>query len=520
MMVGKLLIVDDEISVRKGLSEAITSNFPHWRVVGEAANGAEAMEKIRLLEPHLVLTDIRMPAMDGMELARNVHQYHRDTAVIIFTAYKDFEYAQAAIRYGVREFLLKPCSEEEMVRVMQNAYDHLLEKSEKRENELLEKQLILENTVRSLMLRLPYDPHAIGEIEKDYSRKNLWFIKVLSFFPETKYDQPDDIGLLQFSLCNIMKELIGIHRPEAVTMPIFFDVFACFLEPVDSIADYVAEIQERSEQLLGITIEAANAGIVRQMNRLPALLDAFLQGRGETVRETAVYRIASNTVTDQFTISQTKIKSLQSRIMAKMMIGQMESLKESLESFIQSMKGLSPADAKNEALAFAFALNGIIRKEFSSNDEKFDLITQFEDLHRLEHIEEVIDWAGNRSEKFQLEYMKWLQCNNQNIIEKSVRYIEEHYMNDCSLTEVAAFVHLSPSYFSNMFKKEKGESFVNFLTKVRMEKAKVLLSNTGLKIFEVAHSVGYDDPNYFTAVFKHTQHLSPGEFRKMCQKER
>src|SRR5690606_1418426 len=97
---------------------------------------------------------------------------------------------------------------------------------------------------------------------------------------------------------------------------------------------------------------------------------------------------------------------------------------------------------------------------------------------------------------------------------KAVRYIEDHYMESCSLTDVAGVVHLSPNYFSNLFKKEKGESFVNYVTGVRMDKAKILLSNTNMKISEIAESIGYDDPNYFTTVFKQLVKCSPREFRK------
>ncbi|MDF2648158.1 MAG: response regulator [Paenibacillus sp.] len=519
MIVGKVLIIDDEIAVRQGLREAITSNFPYWQVVDEAANGAEAMEKIKQFKPHLVLIDIRMPVMDGLEVAQNIYKHYRDTDIVILTGFKDFEFAQAAIRFGVREFLLKPCPEEELSRVMQSAYDLLLEKIEKRENERLKKQAIVVNTVRSLMLRLPYVANALDEVTHDYHRKQLWFIKIPSYFPATQLYRLDDISLLQYWFCNMIDELIGFHRLHAVNVPIFFDLFALFLEPDDSIAEFIEALKKESVKLLGTSIVVTDAGIVRQMKRLSAALDGFLRESGERSQESAANPNASNTFSELFAVNHTRIRTIYNRFMAKIQIGQTEGLKEILKSIIQPIRRSPLSEAKQEALALTIAMHEIMHKEFHTVDEEFDLLPQIAGLYSLENTDKVVSWIHSRSEVFQLDCMKWLQSNNQNIIGKAIRYIEDNYMNDCTLTEVAEFIHLSASYFSNLFKKETKESFINYLTKFRMDKAKVLLSNTSMKIFEIAHSIGYDDPNYFTAVFKHTQQMSPGEFRKKCIKE-
>lgn len=117
------------------------------------------------------------------------------------------------------------------------------------------------------------------------------------------------------------------------------------------------------------------------------------------------------------------------------------------------------------------------------------------------------------SEELLLLFNNWQALKNDNLIEKAVKYIEEYYNEACRLTDVAAYVHLNASYFSVLFKKTVGESFTRFVTRTRMDKAALLLRNTDMKIFEIACAVGFDEPNYFTNVFKQQYQMTPKEYR-------
>ncbi|MFH5181403.1 response regulator [Paenibacillus sp. TAB 01] len=131
-MAGSIMIVDDEPLIRRGLRKLIETNELGWSVAGEASNGQEALLQLEQLKPNLILSDIRMPVMDGLELARHISERNCGTAVILLTGFRDFEYAQAAVRYGVKDFLLKPCPEEEICRVLRQAYEQLRVKAEQR----------------------------------------------------------------------------------------------------------------------------------------------------------------------------------------------------------------------------------------------------------------------------------------------------------------------------------------------------------------------------------------------------
>lgn len=342
----RVLIVDDEATVRQGLTKFIARNAADWEVAGEARNGREALDQLHQCKPHLIISDIRMPLMDGIELARTVHDAQEEVGVVLLTGYKDFEYAQTALRYGVLDFLLKPCPEEELLRVLDKAY-----------------------------------------------RK--------------------------------MKQAIG----------------------------------------------------------------------------------------------RTRIRNFRNEMMSKIMLGQADQIKEQLEGYTASMKTMPIEEAKLEASALAVALHEMVNQDFSLGDRTVNIGKELDRLFRMNSLHEVLDWSARQQDWFLRAFLKWMNEHNQNIVNKAIRYIEEHYMGECDLKEVADHVHLSPNYFSNMFKKETGESFVNYVVKIRMNKAKMLISNTELKVFEIAQKVGYDDPNYFTTVFKHLTDQSPSQYRKLIRKQ-
>ncbi|MEF2245940.1 AraC family transcriptional regulator [Paenibacillus sp. IITD108] len=131
--------------------------------------------------------------------------------------------------------------------------------------------------------------------------------------------------------------------------------------------------------------------------------------------------------------------------------------------------------------------------------------------------DQLLQWAEELAKQFIACFQTWQANMNNNVIDKTLNYIEQNYMETCGLSTVAEMFHMSVTYFSKLFKKETGETYTNYLTKVRMEKAKLLLCNTDMKMFEIASAVGFNDPNYFTNVFNRTQNVSPTEFRRLHQ---
>ncbi|MNP46482.1 Arabinose operon regulatory protein [compost metagenome] len=145
--------------------------------------------------------------------------------------------------------------------------------------------------------------------------------------------------------------------------------------------------------------------------------------------------------------------------------------------------------------------------------------SNFEDLHPgaillFDRTPKLIEWATNKTETFFQLYTYWLQEKHDNVVVRAMQHIESNYKEGCSLQVVAAYVHVTPNYLSNLFKRETGIAFSNYVSRLRVEKAKPLLSCTKMRMTDIAEHVGFDNASYFTTVFKQLTNLSPSEYRK------
>ncbi|MNR18132.1 HTH-type transcriptional regulator YesS [compost metagenome] len=190
-------------------------------------------------------------------------------------------------------------------------------------------------------------------------------------------------------------------------------------------------------------------------------------------------------------------------------------MKQYLADLMKDIYGLPLEVGKVEALSFSFALQDTARKQFEQEPESQLLTERIAELHACGTIDEVSRWTGMELDRFMSSFTAWQEKYSENVVWKAARYMEEHYAEQLPLQLVASQVHLNATYFSHLFKKETGRSFVDYLIELRMEKAKGLLANTDMKVTEVSGVVGYDLPNYFAKLFKQTTGLSPKDYRKM-----
>ncbi len=204
-----------------------------------------------------------------------------------------------------------------------------------------------------------------------------------------------------------------------------------------------------------------------------------------------------------------KIHILENQFMAFILLGNLALLKQSVAAMSQTIATYPMDQATMEALTLVLAFQQIIRKQFVASLPQFDVGSTMEKLHQIQSTAEVCRWLSEWSVIFFAEVSQWTERKNENIIERAIRYIEKSYAEKCTLLDVASHVHLNHKYFGLLFKRGTGETFVNYITKVRLEKAEILLNNTDMKVTEIAMAAGYDDPNYFTTVFRKKYNLSP-----------
>lgn len=370
MLSGKIMIVEDQPNFRKGLAKMIEEGQFGWSVAGEAANGREALTMLDQVQPDLVLTDIRMPLMNGIDFVTELRQRYPEMPFIILTAYKSFDYAQSAVKLGALDYLVKPCTEQDVRQVLSKAARYFYEQFAGRRRKLPRERCDGHLTLRSA------PPATFGSIQQE---------RVLEF--------------------------------------------------------------------------------------VALLVGAILHGRAGHVQ------------------------------------GQLERLLEPVER-------MEPKERDIYALSLSLALQETIRQHFNAEDNGTPDAMPFCLPMNDRSAAETVRWLRAQADRFLLAYHNWkAMTKSGNLLENATAYIEAHYNEECRLTDVAAHIHLNPSYFSVWFKKATGESFTRYVTRLRMEKAALLLRNTDLKISEVAGAVGFNEPNYFTNAFKQFYCMSPKEYR-------
>jgi len=496
-MIGKVLIVDDEPLVRCTLRKMIESNPTGWHIVGEAQNGREALAALDDSDPDLIVTDVRMPMMNGLELAEEIHNGKRDRMVVILTGHKDFEYAQTALRHGVLEFLLKPCSEQEVCAMLRRLLAKLSEEEIRR---LREARSTEEATIRAWAHRMPYDNNSMKRLQSEWSDGFLCSISVKSYYPAHKTYRASDLLILQFGIDNIIREMAESLYVDARVVLIRHDQFFVLFKqhPQDqgpiSDEDLFQRIVEKVRKLMGIELA------VNLIGPFTALSDPGLAEGLPLLR--------------MHTFHYDKLKTLENRFMSFIVSGQLDLLEQNFQSILLKIAQLSLEEAHTETLGMVLTLDTIARKHWTATGNEHDGQANIRAVHELESTAEVVHWLSRELERFLHLLNESLGCRSTGIIQRAIAYMERSYMSGCSLQDVAAHVYLNPKYFSVLFKKETGENFVQYLTRIRLQKAQMLLNNTELPVTEIAIRAGYDDPNYFSTVFRKDFGMSPNEYRK------
>lgn len=503
-MIGKLIVVDDESWFREGLMMLIGKEQLGWEVVGEASDGEEALALIETTKPDLVITDIRMPVVDGLMLTERLAETHRDIMVIILTGYRDFEYAQHALRNGAIEYLLKPVSLQETCRVLRKAYDRYRQKQVEQKLRLREKQL---NILRAALFRLPCNKQEWNEVSSQFSGYELWVLQVENYFPQDRNYEEKDIELLHYAIANIGGELLQSQNQQGILLSLNNWELVFLLAPGEAVQRYCTLVTENINALLHLAVQWHCGGLIQQLEELEL---RYAQLRG-------VYLHASNTRLDD---KAERSIELRENVLSDLIIGDVEGARKKLIAHIERAASFTLHDCKTEIYILVLALSSLLDTNFKQlqADNSNDL--HLESILLLEEKAKITEWALIKTEAFLSRFEQWLQEKRENVVQQAKQYIELHYKESCSLQLVAAHVHVTPNYLSNLFKRETGVAFSNYISMLRIENAKNLLTFTKMRISEIAEHTGFDSASYFTTVFRQVTGKSPTEYRKEDQNAR
>ena len=541
----KVYLVEDEIIIRQSIKNSIDWEKEGYEFVGDASDGELALPVILKEKPDILITDIRMPFMDGLELSRMVKAELPDIKIVILSGYDDFEYAKQAIKIGVAEYLLKPVSSAVLL-------EHLSEIAEKvrdeREDLALKKVYYQEMQENEELIKMKF----LGELisgklsladamekgKRFHMNLSGPFYRIILF----KFIQEDHVQAEQSEALAEAYEAVGNYvdgLKDAFRFQRGVEGWAFLLTSVEE--DMEAQTERFIEGLKEVIapFEALTwfGGIGSEAARLRELRYSFREAdkafAGRFVQE-------PNQI---ISVEQLNYEQLDNEFDANIFgeINQFDQIitrflssgsREEVESFVGALFTEISEDHFRSLMIRQYIIMDIyatvlafckkLRKDTGADGEaagQMESLRENEEILKravltAESVDDIKDYIGTLLDHV-IELRNTLRGRRySDIIRTARKRIEQDYMSeDISLNTVAAEVCMSPSYFSSVFSKEMGKTFIEYLTEVRMEKAKQYLVCSSMKTSEISYEVGYKDPHYFSYIFKKTQGCTPKEYR-------
>lgn len=523
-----VLLVDDEEDVIRVIMKKIDWEALGFTVCGYAHNGLEALEIAEQQQPDVVMTDIKMPYMGGLELSRRLKQLYPTVRILIFSGFDEFEYAKEAIRVEAEEYMLKPLNAEELTGVFRRIRDSLdRELSEKRSVEKLQNYymeslpLLQENFFASLIEgRIP--EQELKKYIEDY-RIDLTGPNYCAAVIHTSTTHVPE-GISPMLLAMAVRKLAE-ERFAAAARPRFFTYLGntvAIVQLTDESA--ITELTNEGDRFCRLAKYVCNATVTMGIGTLCSRLGG-LQQSYEGAREAVSYRvlygtekainISEITPHDREPAAEDNNNALHALFRAVKMETP-EEIRRLAEQYVSENIASQPSLQNHHFFLmeliselYRFAINNQLDMEesFSDSSKVYTRVLQMEE-------KQLQNWLGELCVSMWEKIRVQRSDTTRSFVDKAVEYVHDNYHDqELTVEKVCSVLGVSSAYFSTVFKKETGRTFISFLTDYRMEKAVHLLVEKNEKTYVIARQVGYSDPNYFSYVFKKQFGVSPSKYK-------
>ncbi|NOU98905.1 response regulator [Paenibacillus planticolens] len=548
----KLILVDDEEDVREGAVREVNWEAIGFEVLEKAENGREALEMVERLLPDVVVTDIQMPFMNGLQLAEAIRERFPTIKLIILTGHDEFDYAQRAIKLHIDEYVLKPFSAQELINILLKVKGQIQEEEAHRENV----QLLMEHYRKSMPVlkekflatlmnrKLPreevYEKAANYGIELNgksfvaavicidgvlIPEEDLENREELSKSVSLKYSK--DQALKYFALLNITEEIIDKRRLGLVFMHNDQVVVLAARESEDRGAalqqtmKVLEEVRQNVEKYLKLTLTVGIGTVLKDVTKISySYEDAVLALDYRLILGNN--RIISINDVEMRSVEKVRFDDVKEHALTRCIkFGTNQEIRVTMEELFHGIEGA--VSVKDYQIYLLEILTSILKAAKDSNlnvDEVFgDNFIPFTEINKFTSLEEAKHWLAELCASIMNHIATDRQYTYKNLVEMAKDYTKNHYHEgDITINKVCGYLHISAGYFSRIFKIETKMTFVNYLNHIRMETAKELLRTTDMKALEIAEKVGYADANYFSFSFRKNVGVSPKEYRNNSTK--
>lgn len=523
--------MDDEKGIVDGLKILIKRNVPNCKIVGCAYNGIEGVEKIMQLKPDIVITDICMPQVDGLEMIKTLQNKGCESKFIILSGYSEFEYAKKGIALGVKFYINKPVEEDELFDSIEKVRVEIC-----KEKANIEKALRLKNNyennikkLKDFVLRDVLDSGFENINDIEYMLDSIEFPIYHTQYVCAIIDTNNESAIGDFSYKSDINNQIAefLSKYASVNIVRYVDQQVAIIVTNKKTID----TERLFSDFLNIRIYLENdkniksaIGIGNVYNSFNEISRSFEEARQalnyKVIRGTnsiIVYREIEKISKNKEIFTDDKIIKLESCLESmdflccKCVIDDLfrdMSLNKNLSIYdlqIQSVNILMSGMRKMSLIQLQ--LNGFLGK----NILELQHISQFKTLNQLKN------WVTNTIKSIiEIREMQNV-TRKKDVIDKVKDYIIENYDKNITLAELSSQFFINPYYLSQLFKEKTGTTYLNFVMETRINKAKELLEKTDLKIYEICESVGYSDTNYFSKLFERFAGVRPTEYKKKIE---
>lgn len=527
----KIMLADDEGIVIDSLKFIIEKNFPDKCTVEYAHTGRSVIELAEKFKPDIAIMDIHMPGINGIEAMKEIRKTNKSVIFIIMTAFDKFNYAKEAINLGVMEYLTKPVNQSVITQVLQKAMDIIEADRKKRSNDLMirEKLEIVIPIIESDFIYSALSGSDFERVRDDFCnllgiKEDYGMILIMELgdsIVEGHLTNPVGISVKAQSFYPVIRENLK-EELGCIVSPIMVNKIIAFIPSDKAQLEYddrikiiekarhlVRELTKRIDIQIKIGI-----GSVTPLNKLEESYKEALsalrnsKGRVAHVKDLPI----GCEYEEDYPIH------IESALFEKIEKGDIEGTKTEANLFFDWMVNNYPdhmMDIKLKVMEFILFAE---QKAFLSGGMTYYFLYRKDylpTLIQIENYEQLRKWFIDKITQACRNIVTKREEQTSGIIRKAKAYIEENYMRDISLDEVSRIVDISPYYFSKLFKEKTGQNFIEYLTNIRIEKAKKLLLQSDMNIKNICVDIGYSDPNYFSRIFKKMVGVTPTEYREL-----
>lgn len=531
MSLYSVLLVDDEEEVFQVIMKKLDWEGMGFRIAGYARNGVEALEMAEDLQIDVVMTDIKMPYMDGLTFCKKLKELYQKIKIIIFSGFDEFDYAREAIKVEAEEYILKPINANELREVFERIKINLdKELDEKRNIDKLWEYymeslpVLQENFFISLMDgRISKDQIEKYAVDYQIDLEGPYYVVTILHISTMTHEgekEPIDPFLMAISVKKLIEEqLLPIWDSRAVIY--LGDILVITQLPdEDSIArftDTMDKICRIAKRICNVRVTAGIGHLCDRLSQLPL----SYQGAKSAVSYRVLYgntrAINIAEIDPQENVDIPWEEPLIQKVFKEIKMGKEEALREAIEELSTQIAVSKISLQKYQLLLmelvteiFRFCGNHQINLDdvFGENSDIYNQVLQLESTGALRK------WLEENCIKLQRQVLHERQDTTKSFVTKAVEYVKEHYGDqELSIEMICSHLNVSAAYFSTVFKKEMGKTFINYLTDYRMDRALDLLMEKGERTYIIAERVGYSDPNYFSYVFKKRFGMSPSKYK-------